>query len=197
MRRKKFRGFRRYFRWYHQQARATIPAAINWEWLARYDQYYIKVIDLEPWGIHPKPPQAIRQDWIKHLVRTFHHWNAQLQALYPSYYLALEIQDPKFGESRLQIAMGEARRLYKNERWKTHPLKLPLPKEYQTIPEIQPLQWQAYAKILEYEPDEFAEAGKRLLHKPHWSRQSATGEHFLEVQFGRIWIGTLGTLGLT
>ncbi|MDO7844862.1 hypothetical protein Q5H92_00725 [Hymenobacter sp. M29] len=184
MRKKRIRGFRRHLQ-QHQQ-RAAVLALPNMTRIAQ-DQYDTQKLGLTPWLVSDKPPLAIRKLWLGKLVADFKQWQVQLRQHYPTFYLAVWLFEPAFGESELVAAICERTPRYETAFGEA--LALPLPVEYQMVAGIDELQWSARKRIDIFWPEDFAELGQWASRKPHWPIESPTGEACVAVQTGLVWVG--------
>lgn len=192
MNRKRIRGLRRHFR-AHQQ-RAILPAILDKTRLATFQVDYQK-LGLAPWYTHQKPPRLFRQLWLTRLVNDFQHWRTQLATLYPDFYLAIWLFEPRFGYSQVVTAIDNRQEHYEHlfEQWGGLPVNSSqeLPPEYQTLPGVQGLHWTRYPDAELFLPDDFAEQGTWAKNKPHWPGETLEGEPYTAVQVGWVWVGRL------
>ena len=184
--RKRIRGLRRLFR--QHQRRAAVPEALS---LRLLESIHINTeqLGIAPWTVHGKPPCAIRQLWASRLLADFFEWQRQLAPLYPSFYLAIRLFDPRFGLSQLDVAIHE-QQTYFERRFRHEGESVPLPLEYQSIPGADKLHWTAYAEVDVFDFEEFAELGAWGSRKPHWEAESNYGPGMV-VQTGWFWVGQL------
>lgn len=190
--RKRIRGLRRHYR--NLRQRAQRPGDMRGgvlTWLARYQATYFNVI-ADPWACCKEVPRqpAFRAFWVAHFVRTLHHWHAQVQKEYPAFYLAIWLYAPTaedFCHSRIQVAVKERRLRYENVFVEAQ--EVPLPLEYLAVPGIETVDWQAYAQLVSYTPEDFEQAGPKVTNKPCKQGKTGQGEPCILVQFGWVWVG--------
>ena len=190
MHKKRIRGLRRHFRLLQQLAAA--PKAledIDHLWLENYRQTFCSVM-VSPWSFDQPPPQAFRQLWVEHLVRTFQLWFQQLDNLYPNKHLAIWLfpsTTKRFQQSRLIVTLGERRRIF--DELLGEPLPIPLPHEYCNVPGIDAIRWQAPARLEYLSPQRFAENSEWVAGKPYWPGTNTAGKRGIIVQDGWVWVG--------
>jgi hypothetical protein len=190
--RKRIRGLRRHFR--NLRQRATKPSEmrlVDDTWLARHQQTALNVI-ADPWLSCKEVPrkQEFRALWVERFVRALPHWHAQLKSKYAAFYLAIELYEPTaedFCQSRLGVAVNERRLIYENRFGIAQ--DRPLPVEYLAVPEIEALEWRAYARLASYTPEEFEQASNELVTRPHKLAETAQGKPCVMVHFGWVWVG--------
>ena len=190
MSKKHLRGIRRHFR-AHQQ-RAAQPVELNISRITTYRIDYQR-LGVHPWYDHQKPPVRFRQLWLARLVADFYCWQTQLRQRYSSFYLAVWLHEPRFGQSELVAAVADRQRHYEtlfgdDQAFRTVPPRA-LPPEYSAIPGVSGLHWTAYADIEALLPEEFAERGAWALNRPHWECKTLEGEPYFAIQIGWIWVG--------
>lgn len=190
MTRKRIRGLRRHFRAHQQQA--VLPAVLDETRLATFQVDY-QELGLAPWYTHQKPPRLFRQLWVTRLVSDFYHWQTQLAGLYPDFYLAIWLFEPRFGYSQLVTAIGERKAHYEQlfAHWAGSRVQPPqaLPPEYQVLPGVQGLHWTRYPEVELLLLDDFAEQSAWATKKPHWPGETLDGEPYMAVQVGWVWLG--------
>lgn len=162
--------------------------------LATFQVHYQK-LGLAPWYMHQKPPKLFRQLWVTRLVSDFHYWQTQLMGLYPDFYLAIWLFEPRFGHSQLVTAIRERKAYYEQlfGHWvgsRVHPPQA-LPPEYQALPGVQDLHWTRYPDVELLLLDDFAEQSAWATKKPHWPGETLDGEPYIAVQVGWVWVGQL------
>jgi hypothetical protein len=192
--RKRIRGIRRYFR--NLQQRAKQPSEmrlVDFIWLARHQQTFLSV-KFDPWLSPEAIPrqQEFRALWLARFLQILPHWYAQLKRTYPVFYLAIELYEPtveEFWHSRLAVAVNERRRLYEN--YLGDKQDMPLPQEYLAVPGIDAFNWQAYARLACYTPEEFEQFGPELAAKPSKLGKTKQGEPCIIVQWGWVWVGQI------
>lgn len=188
--RKHIRGVRRHFR--RQRQAATNPAVLNAERLAQHRVDYSQ-FSISPWFDHQRPLREFRRLWVTRLVTDFHRWRAQLARAYPSFYLAVWLFEPHFGQSQLVAAVADRYAQYDKLFGEEAPFRavtpLALPSEYRGIPGIQDLEWRRYADIEALLPEDYAARGPATWRKPHWDATTVDGEPYIAVQVGWVWVG--------
>lgn len=186
-RKKKIRGFRRYLR-EHQQ-RASIAYGLDLQFLEETHRDYIK-LGLFPWAVNTKPPLAIRQLWVKHLVASCSHWYAELAARHESFYLAVWLYEPDFGRSQLVAGIAEKQEGYAHVFAEVAEAAAPpLPAEYLSLPGVADLHWIARAETTTIWPEDLLDTDAWALQKPHWPASTADGQAIIVVQIGWVWVG--------
>ena len=122
-------------------------------------------------------------------VADYKEWHKQMVARYTDFYLAVWIFDPTFGESEVVVAIEKKVDSCAGRHGDV--LDLPLPLEYQSLPEVYDLQWTAKKYLTVCSPKDFAEMGKWAARKPHCSTEGSEGEPLIIVQLGVVWVGRI------
>ena len=149
--------------------------------------YDYEKLGLAPWRVDEKPPLAIRKLWLGRLIADFFRWQAQMEAQYADFYLAVWLYEPDFGNSQLVGAIEARKSRYENLFGNV--VEKPLPIEYRHLPGIDNLQWTAKANVHLYSPEDFTELGSWASQKSHWAVETADGVAWVAVQVGWVWIG--------
>jgi hypothetical protein len=171
-----------------------VPTLLDRTSLTTFQVDYRK-LGLAPWYTQQKPPRLFRQLWVTRLVRDFYSWHTQLTALYPDFYLAVWLFEPRFGQSQLVTVIGARKAHY--EQLFTHwaggsaPPNQALPPEYETLAGVQNLHWTRYPDVEPFLLDEFAQQRAWAMTKPHWPGKTVDGEPYVAVQVGWVWVGQL------
>jgi hypothetical protein len=184
MREKRLRGFNRHMRAHLK--RAVTDIALDTDWLEQHHYDYEK-LGLAPWYVTDKPPFAIRKLWLSKLVADYQQWRVQLRRQYSDFYLAVWLFEPDFGDSQLVAGIKEQH----YEGLFGEPLNLPLPSEYQSLPGITNLQWNARANITVFDAEDFATLGLWAANRPHRPVEGTNGELLVAVQVGVVWVGQM------
>lgn len=119
----------------------------------------------------------------------FFSWQKSLQQYEHDYFLAVQIQEPEFADSRLTVAIKDQKKRFEYGEPED---MLPFPQEYRSIPGVNDLQWTThrvgYNCTLEYFQDDRAR-GMKFRH--YWPFTAEDGTAMVMVQTGWEWVGRL------
>ena len=158
--------------------------------IAKY-HYDYQHLGLAPWTVYGRPPVAFRRLWASWLLADLQQWREQLTPLYPDLYLAIWLHDVRFGLSMVAAAIERMKTSYEQRLPEAQPV--PLPIEYQGLPDVGNLSRTAHAEVDAFTPDEFAELDKWGSRRNHWLATTTAGDDCIVVQVGWVWVGRVPT----